>query len=76
VPDETSNAVESTVKISEATPRSARSSGRDDTGKLVTVANAALLGVPAAYAASQSILVTMIAAAAAVAFAYLARRRG
>jgi len=40
--------------------------GRDDAVKLVTVANAALVGVPAAYATSGSVLVTAIAAVVAL----------
>jgi hypothetical protein len=53
------------------------SGGRDDAGKLVMVANAALVGVPAAYAMSRSVVVTAIAAVAAIFFvvAYLIRRR-
>jgi hypothetical protein len=39
---------------------------RDDAVKLVTVANVALVGVPAAYATSGSVLITAIAAVMAV----------
>ena len=40
--------------------------GRDEAIKLMTIANVALVGVPGAYAASHSIVVTVIAGAAAV----------
>ncbi|WP_242908045.1 hypothetical protein [Actinomadura terrae] len=40
----------------------------DDPAKLVIVANAALVGVPAAYATSQSVLVTVLAAVVATVF--------
>lgn len=74
--DKTSDVVDSTVEESTVVSLPSRSGNRDETGKLVTVANAALVGVPAAYAISQSVLVTTITAVAAVAFAYLARRHG
>jgi hypothetical protein len=48
-------------------PRRRRSSG-DDPGKFVIVANAALIGVPTAYATSQSVLVTVLAAMVAIVF--------
>ncbi len=53
------------------------SAGRDDAVKLVTVANVALVGVPAAYATSGSILVTAIAAMMALLLVvvYLRRHR-
>ena len=48
----------------------------DDTIKIVMVANAALVGVPAAFAASGSVLITLVAAAVALCLvvAYLATR--
>lgn len=47
----------------------------DQSGRLVVAANAALVGVPAAYMTTQSIAVTVITAGVAVVFAFLARRR-
>ncbi|MFC6882211.1 MULTISPECIES: hypothetical protein [Actinomadura] len=49
---------------------------RDDPAKIVVVANAALVGVPAAYTTSGSIAVTALAAVTATVFAivYAARR--
>lgn len=47
----------------------------EQTGRLVVAANAALVGVPAAYMTTQSIPVTLITVGAAVVFAILARRR-
>lgn len=49
----------------------------DDVGRLLVVVNAALVGVPGAYAASGSLAVTAIAAVLAVALdgTYLVRRR-
>lgn len=41
-------------------------SGRDDAIRLVTVANVALVGIPAAYSASRSVLITVVAGAAAI----------
>ena len=51
--------------------------GRDDSGKLVIVMNASLVGVPAAYAVSDSVSVTVITAVLTVSTAavYLLRRR-
>jgi hypothetical protein len=52
--------------------------GRDEVSKLLVVVNAALVGVPGAYAASRSLAVTAIAALLAVVllFTYLMNRRG
>lgn len=51
--------------------------GRDDAVKLVTVVNSALVGVPAAYATSGSVPITVIAAVVAVLLVvvYLRQRR-
>ncbi|MDG4794451.1 hypothetical protein [Micromonospora sp. WMMD1082] len=53
-----------------------RPEGRDDTGKLLVVMNGALIGVPSAYAVSNSLAVTAVAAVLAVVMvlASLARR--
>ena len=58
-------------------PREERPEGRDDVGKLLVVMNGALVGVPSAYAVSNSLAVTAIAAVLAVVLvvAHLARRR-
>ncbi|MDI6102368.1 hypothetical protein QLQ12_27490 [Actinoplanes sp. NEAU-A12] len=52
--------------------------GPDDVGRLLVVVNAALVGIPAAYAVSHSLAVTVLAAVLAVvlALACLARRNG
>ncbi|WBC12958.1 hypothetical protein O7600_17440 [Micromonospora sp. WMMA1998] len=47
-------------------PAESQREGRDDTGKLVVVMNAALVGVPSAYAVSNSLAVTAVAAVLAV----------
>ncbi|MEV6491843.1 hypothetical protein AB0M20_25000 [Actinoplanes sp. NPDC051633] len=65
------------------TPGSQQSAGGgrpgdgDDVDRLLVVVNAALVGVPGAYAASGSLAVTTIAAMLAIilAVAYLVRRR-
>jgi hypothetical protein len=44
---------------------------RDDAMKVVTVANVALVGIPAAYATSQSVPITVLAALAAPLFVLL-----
>lgn len=75
MPDEMTHAVEPKVKAIKADSRSEKPSGRDDTAKLVTVANLALVGVPSAYAVTQSVLVTLFAAVAAVILACLVRWR-
>ncbi len=50
--------------------------GGDEVGRLLVVVNAALVGVPGAYAASKSLAVTAIAAVFAVVLVgYLARGR-
>ncbi|MEV4755453.1 hypothetical protein AB0J86_10105 [Micromonospora sp. NPDC049559] len=72
-------------KVSNAR-RSANAAGRedrrltspgngDDNGWLVTLANVALVGVPAAYVTTGSVWVTGIAAAAAVSLGWLVGRR-
>ncbi|MDR7274477.1 hypothetical protein [Catenuloplanes atrovinosus] len=54
-----------------------REPGRTDATTLIMLANAGLVGVPAAYATSGSVLVTIVAALAAAAMVavHLARRR-
>ncbi|MET7808591.1 hypothetical protein [Micromonospora chersina] len=47
-------------------PAESQREGRDDTGKLLVVMNAALVGVPSAYAVSNSVAVTAVAAVLAV----------
>ena len=51
-----------------------RNSGRDDSSKLVMVMNVPLVGMPAAYAVSNSVTVTVVTAVVALvtAVAYLA----
>jgi hypothetical protein len=51
--------------------------GRDDSVKLVLVMNAPLVGVPAAYAVSDSVAITVVTAVvtAVTAVAYLVRNR-
>ncbi|MFC5744731.1 hypothetical protein [Actinomadura rugatobispora] len=56
----------------EPTPR--RAGRGDDTTKLLIVVNAALIGVPAAYATSQSVPVTVIAAVVAIVLVFLSSR--
>ncbi|MFC7279838.1 hypothetical protein ACFQS1_38270 [Paractinoplanes rhizophilus] len=57
-------------------PRERRLPGGDDVGKLLMVMNGALVGVPAAYAVSDSVAVTLIATVLAVGLvvAHLAQR--
>lgn len=81
MPEMNDSVQESTVsatlarKIGE--PREERPEDGDDVGKLLVVMNGALVGVPSAYAVSNSLAVTAIAAVLAVGLvvAHLARRR-
>ena len=74
--DEVADGVAPVSEDSDTGTQLATSNGRDDAVKLTMVANTALVGVPAAYAASQSVPITMVAATVAIVFvvAYLAHR--
>ncbi|MEZ7132658.1 hypothetical protein ACBR40_45610 [Nonomuraea sp. AD125B] len=71
----TENAQDSEAIEGQFSTTASSSAADDPAGRLVVVANAAMVGVPAAYMTTQSVPVTLTTAGVAVAFAILARRR-
>ncbi|MEV6706863.1 hypothetical protein [Micromonospora wenchangensis] len=66
MPETVNGSTELVIGETGGEPAERRAGGGDDTGRLLVVMNAALIGVPSAYAVSNSLAVTAVAALLAV----------